>query len=225
MTNSIYWIQLHSPVRISLLSWLPDARKPQTKDEVVPLSLGHKFCVEKEEIPEDVQKWCGSCRSKQTEEKETGTGQACAKDRISCMPGMPITCFLGRWSCRAPLKTQSCSESLNQASLPRAFLAFQRDIVGTSLMSRSVIKHLLFLLQSISLSHSHPWPKKQLFYEEKKYVWKFRDAEQSPGSGSTITIPQRKDYFRDRCQLPLWTLAPWHSYSGESLGPTVCRSL
>lgn len=80
---------------------------------------------------------------------------------------MPITCFLGRRSCRAPLKTQSCSESLNQASLPHAFLAFQRNIVGTSPMSRSVIKHLLFLLQSISLSHSHPWPKKQLFYEEK----------------------------------------------------------
>lgn len=65
------------------------------------------------------------------------------------------------------LGIQSCSESPDQASLPRAFLTFQRNIVGASPMSRSVIKHLLSLLQSISLSRSHPLPQKRLFYEGK----------------------------------------------------------
>lgn len=104
------------------------------------------------------------------------------------------------------LGIQSCSESPDQASLPRAFLTFQRNIVGASPMSRSVIKHLLSLLQSISLSRSHPLPQKRLFYEGKN----------TPESLEMLNGPQdlaaRSQSPRGRITseaAPLWTFAPW----------------
>lgn len=121
--------------------------------------------------------------------------------------GCPSLLLFGyRWSYRSPLKTESCSESLNQAFLPRAFLAFQRVIVGTNPMSRSVIKHLLFITIHQSLILPRPAPK---FYEGKNMSEKSRDAEQSPGSDSMAMVSQRKDYFRGNGWLPLWTFAPW----------------
>lgn len=157
-----------------------------------------------------MQKRYSSCRLKQTlRKRRQPLAWVVQSTEFTVCQGCPSLFLLARWSYRISAQDTKLLRKSESGFPPTCISDIQRNIVGTSPMSRSIIKLLLFVTIHQPLTLPLPAQKATILWR-KNYVWKSRDAEQSSGSGSTTTVPQRKDYFRGSCRLPLWTFAPWH---------------
>lgn len=170
MTNYRYWIQLHGPIAICLLSWLPDVWKSQTQDEVMPLPPSCKFCVEKEEVSEDMQKWYSSCRLKQTlRKRRQALAWVVQSTEFTVCQGCPSLFLLARWSYRISAQDTKLLRKSESGFLPTCISDIQRNIVGTSPISRSIIKLLLFVTIHQPLTLPLPAQKATILWR-KNYV-------------------------------------------------------